>query len=145
VTDDRDLVHRVGSREQARHESVSRLVVGRDRLLVGAEHATAALRTQGDPLGGGLQIVTGDATGVAASRQQRAFVEEVCQVCPGKARSLPGDNGKVDVRGKWFSVRVDLQDREATGEIGKVDDDLAVKAARPQEGRIENVGSVGSG
>ena len=40
---------------------------------------------------------------------------------------------------------VDLEDAEASIDVGAVDDDAAIEAAGPQERRVENIGTVGGG
>jgi hypothetical protein len=44
-----------------------------------------------------------------------------------------------------LALGVDLEDRLAADQVGAVDDDLAVEAARAQQRRVEDVGAVGRG
>ena len=61
---------------------------------------------------------------------------------PGVAR---GDRREVDGRRERQVLRVDPEDGLATDPIREADRHLAVEAARPQEGRIEDVGAVRGG
>ena len=40
---------------------------------------------------------------------------------------------------------MDLQDFLPSGDVGQIDEDLAVEAARSQQGRVQDVGPVGGG
>ena len=75
--------------------------------------------------------------------EQRGLVDEVRQVGAGEARRAAREHLEVDVVGERLAPRVDLQDAEAALEVGAVDDDLAVEAARAQQRRVEDVGAVG--
>ena len=57
----------------------------------------------------------------------------------------PGQRVDVDLLGQRLAARVDLEDLGAALAVGAVDDDLAVEAARAQQGGIEDVGPVGGG
>ena len=66
------------------------------------------------------------------------------------ARSAPVKPGvrratdeQVDVRRHRLAARVDLEDLVAAGQVGGVDPDLAVEAARAQQRGVEHVGTVG--
>ena len=61
---------------------------------------------------------------------------------PGRA---PGHELEVDVGADALVPAVDLQDRQALLEVGEGDHDLAVEAARPQQGGVQDVGPVGGG
>ena len=76
----------------------------------------------------------------AAGRQQGRLVERVGQIGPGKAGRGLGDLAQIDVRRPArLSRAVDLQDRLAAVEVGRVDDHLPVEAAGPQQGPVEDL------
>src|SRR5918999_818936 len=60
-------------------------------------------------------------------------------------RRAAGQHVEDDVRAEGLALGVHVEDRLAALEVGPVDDDLAVEAARPQQRRIEDVGPVGGG
>ena len=76
---------------------------------------------------------------------QGGLVDEVGQVGAGHPRRAAGDDRQVHVGTHPLVLAVHLQDRQALVEVGQRDDDLAVEAARPQQGRVEDVGPVGRG
>ena len=76
---------------------------------------------------------------------ERRLVDEVGQVGAAHARGAPGHDAEVDVGGHPLVLAVDLQDGQALLEVGQRHDDLAVEAAGPQQGRVEDVGPVGGG
>ena len=82
---------------------------------------------------------------VAAGGEQRGLVEHVGQVGTGEAGRAAGDAQQVDVLRDRLAARVDLEDLVAAVEVGGVDLDLAVEAARAQQRGVEHVGTVGRG
>ena len=85
----------------------------------------------------------GDQLLVAAGGEQRGLVEHVGQVGAGEAGRTAGDAQQVDVLGDRLAAGVDLEDLVAAVEVGGVDTDLAVEAARAQQRGVEHVGTVG--
>ena len=74
-----------------------------------------------------------------------ASLIRLARSAPVKPGGLPGERVEVDVLGERLAAGVDLEDVLAALAVGTVDDDLAVEAARPQQGGIEDVGPVGGG
>ena len=62
---------------------------------------------------------------------------------PVKPGVWPASDGQVDRLGDRLALGVDAQDLGAPVAVGAVDHDLAVEAARAQQGRVEDVGAVG--
>ena len=89
------------------------------------------------------RAVVGDQLLVLAGGEQRGLVEDVGQVGAGEAGRAAGDAQQVDVRRDRLAARVHLEDLVAAVEVGGVDADLAVEAARAQQRRVEHVGAVG--
>ncbi|CAM4039424.1 hypothetical protein NOMA109596_19235 [Nocardioides marinus] len=140
---DRDLVDRVVARERRGDEGVAALVVGGDELLVLAHQAGTPLRAGDDAVDGLVQRLVGDELAVGAGGEQRGLVEHVGQVGAGEAGGPARDADQVDVGGDRLAARVDLEDLLAAGQVGGVDLDLAVEAARAQQRGVEHVGTVG--
>ena len=83
---------------------------------------------------------------VAARGEQRRLVDEVGQVGAGEARRAARDDVGVDVLADIGTLRMwTLQDLLAAADVGQRDVDLAVEAARTQQRRVEDVGTVGGG
>ena len=80
---------------------------------------------------------------VVARGEQRGLVEHVGQVGTGEAGRAARDAEQVDVLRDRLAARVHLEDLVAAVEVGGVDLDLAVEAARAQQRRVEHVGTVG--
>ncbi len=77
--------------------------------------------------------------------QQRGLVDGVGQVGAGKAGRRLGDLAQIDAVGQGFAAAVDFQDRLPAILVGRVDHHLAVEAAGPQEGLVQDLGTVGGG
>ena len=145
AADDRDLVDRVGVLEVVADDRVAHLVVGGDQALLLAHDPGLLLRAGDhahDPL---FELDLGDLALAGARGEQRGLVDEVGEVGAGEAGRLAGERVDVDLLGQRLAARVDLEDLRAALAVGAVDDDLAVEAARAQQGGIEDVGPVGGG
>ena len=140
---DRDLVHRVGVRQRRSHQGVSALVVGGDLLLLLAHEPGALLRAGDHPVDRLVEGAVVDQLLVVAGRQQRGLVEDVRQVGTGESGGRLGDRVQVDVGSHRLALGVHLQDLVRGREVRGLDGDLAVEPARTQEGRVEDVGTVG--
>ncbi len=143
--DDADLVRRVGVRQHVADESVASLVIGDYLALFLADNAALALRSGDHAVDGFVELGHLDLLLAAASGEDRAFVDQVCEVGAREARSLLGQNLQTDIAVQRLALRVDLKNRLAAADVRLVEHDLAVEAAGPQEGRVEDVGPVGGG
>src|SRR4028118_396764 len=143
--DDADLVDRVGVGQQSTHDGVTGLVVGGDLLLLVGDEPGLALRTGYDPVYGLLHLDLVYLVLVVPRGEQRRLVDEVREVRAGEAGRAAGQRLYVDIRAEGLAPRVDAQDLLAPRKVGPVNDDLAVEAARAQEGRVEDVRAVGGG
>jgi hypothetical protein len=97
------------------------------------------------PVDGLGQMRLADLGGAFAGGQQRSLVEQVGEVRPGEPRGLAGQHLEVDVVFERLALGVDLEDLVAADQVGAVDHDLAIEASRPEQRRVEDVGSVGRG
>ncbi len=135
-------MHRVGVVQGRSHQGVAALVVGGDPPLLLVHQPAALLRAGHHPVDGLVQVVVVDQRGVAAGGQQRRLVQHVRQVGAGEARGPPGDREQVDVDGQRLALGMDLEDVVAALQVGALDRDLPVEAARAQQGRVEDVRPV---
>ena len=140
--DDRNLVHRIGARQQMADQGMTALVVSDGALRLVVHDAALALRTGNHALHGLAHLLHGDDLFVATCREQRGFVQQVGQVGAGKARRELGDLRKVDVLGNRLVARMHLQDALAAFHVRRVHHNLAVETARAQQRRIQNIRAV---
>ena len=76
-----------------------------------------------------------------AASSAASFIE-VREVGAREAGRASRDDVEVDAGREGLAARVHREDRLAPFEVGAVDDDLAVEAARPQQRGVEDVGAV---
>ena len=105
----------------------------------------ATLRAGHDAVDRLVEGAVVDQLRVAARGEQRGLVEHVGQVGTGEARRLAREHLEVDALGHRLALGVHLEDLLAALEVGRVDADLAVEAARAQQRGVEDVGAVGRG
>ncbi len=118
------------------------LVVRRPPLVLGVQHLLA-LGADQDAVGGPLEVDAVDLGLAVAGGAQGGLVGQVAQVGAGHADGLAGDQLQVDVVGQRLVARVDLEDGHAALPGRAVDGDVAVEAARAQQGGVQDVGGVG--
>ncbi len=144
VRHDGDLLDRVGPGRQECDERMTALVVRNDSPLLRVRQCRLT-GPEEDLVETLLEL--GRTHGLASPpcREQRCLVGEVRQIGARKACCLLRDIGQVHVGCQWDVPRVDAQDRLASGTVRVADGHLAVEPARPQQGRIQDVGSVRCG
>ena len=132
---DRDLVHRVGLRQEPRDDRVTRLVIrGVAPLGLGHDHR-APLGAHHDLVLGHLEVVHVDEPLVLAGGEERGFVDEIGEVGAGEARRAARDDFRLDVGRHRHLAHVDEQDLLAAADVRQRHDHLAVEAARAASAR----------
>src|SRR5688572_622307 len=140
-----NLVHRHGAViEHTLHDRVAGLVPG-NKALFGIVHHAAAFAAPQDLVARLIDVGHLDLLLVAASGQQRGFVEQIRQLSAGKARRAARDHGEVDIVGESNLAGVNAQDLLAADDVGKIDVNLAVKAARAQQRGVQYVRTIRRG
>ena len=134
---------RVGVGEVVADDRVAELVHGCDVPLGGGHDPAVALRAGDVAQDSVLELGLGDQGSPAACGEQRRFVDDVGEVGAGEAGRPRGQRVEVDLTGQWLALGVQLEDLPAPGAERRVDGDLAVEAAGPQERGVEDVGPVG--
>ena len=124
-------------------DGVTRLVVGDDFLFLGRDQAAAPFGPGNHALDCFLQFVGADRAAVAASSQDGGLVHQVLDIGPSETRGLLGDNIKVHVGRQRLTTHVHVKNGTAALDVGHIHRHTAVKAAGPQQRRVENVGPVG--
>ncbi len=140
---DRHLVDRVRVGKHHGDNGVPRFVVGDDFLLFGIHGAVFLLEPADDPVGGLLKIGHGDVLVIVAGREQRRFVHEVGEVGADEPGGHGGDAIEIDVRPQDDVLRVDLENGLPAADIRLVNRHVPVEASGPEQGRVQNLGTVG--
>ncbi|KAF5037560.1 hypothetical protein DSECCO2_563310 [anaerobic digester metagenome] len=135
----------VRARQELGNQGVPGLVVGRGLLLLVAQDHGAALLAHHDLVLGLFEVEHGDLVLAQLSGMQGSLVDQVLQVRAGKTGRAAGQDIEVDFGGQGGLARVHLEDALAALEVGVGDHNLTVEAARTQQGRVEDVGTVGGG
>jgi len=125
-------------------ESISSYLGGREgegvSWLAGRNGAVVAQQQQQQQ-----QRHAPDLSLAAADRVDGRLVHEVLERRSGEPRGAARDGLEVDPGRERLAAGVHLEDGGAAAEVGQVDDDAAVEAARAQQGAVEHVGAVGGG
>ena len=140
---DADLVHRVGMFAVGGDQGMAHFVIGHAAFAFLVQAAALALRAGHHLFDGLFQILLGNLPRPAPRGQQGGLVDGVGQVGSGKAGRPLGDLSQVDAIGQRFAVAMDFQDRLPPIHVRRVDHHLAVEAAGPQQGLIQDLGAVG--
>ena len=98
--DDRDLVDRIGVRQQHGDQRVAGLVDRGDPLLLVADDHRAALGAHQHLVLGELEVVHADDLLVVARGVERRLVDQVGQVGAARSPACPREHGDVDVVGR---------------------------------------------
>ena len=122
---------------------MARLVIGGHPLfIVGHDHRLALDAHQHLVLGV-LEIAHRDHPLGTAGGKQRRFVDEVGKIGAREPRRAARNGAGIDVGRQRHLLHVDGKDLLAALDVGATDDNLAIKPARAQQCRIENIGAVG--
>ena len=141
--DDRDLMNRIRLGQHARHNRVSRLVIGGVATLLFGHDDRAPLGTHDDLVLGFFKVGHVDCAAIAASGKQGCLVDQVGQIRTGKAGRATRKNGGVYVLCQRHLAHMHLENLLAATDVGQRHDHLTVKAPRTQERRIQHIGAVG--
>ena len=87
---------------------MARLVERRNALFLLGDDLAFLLRTDTDLYKGFLYIVLHEEAAVSLRREDRRLIEQVLQVCPGKARRRLRDLLQIDVLRQRLVLRVHL-------------------------------------
>ncbi len=125
-------------------DRVTDLVGGDDRALP-LVHRPAPRRADSHLQPAGVEVLGADDVAEAAGGHDRGLVEEIGQLGAREAIRLAGHLAEVDRHCDRLVAGVDLEDRLATLHIRQSDVDLAVEAAWPEDGGVEDVEPVRRG
>jgi len=94
---------------------------------------------------GALELVHADDALVGARGEQRRLVDEIREIRAGEARRAARDQPRLHIVGQRHTAHVNPEDLLTAAHIGQRHHDLTVKAARPQQRRIQHVRPVRGG
>lgn len=143
--EDGDLGDRVGVLAQGRDESVSGFVDGHGVAFLGKQGVGALPPPEQHAVTRGGQVVSVDDRAVGADGVDGGLVDQVGEVCAGKAGGGPGHDVPVHVGGQGLAACVDREDGGPFGLVGQRHRDMPVEAAGTQKRRVEGLGPVGRG
>ena len=119
------------------------LVVGSHLLLVFRHDHGPAFRAHHHLVFRVFEFLHRDETLVTPGSQQRGLVDEVSKIRTGKARRAASDSACIHIRRQRHFLHVNAKDFLAPVNIRDRHDNLTVKTARTQQGRVKHVGAVG--
>jgi len=120
-------------------------VIGHQTALALGDDPALAFRAEQDTLDGFLKIALGDALLVLAGGDNGPFVDQVLDVGADKAGRGFGQDVQVDIARQRLALDMHLEDFLTSAQIGAIQHDAAVEAARAHQGRVEDVRAVGGG
>ena len=141
--DDRNLMHGVRVLQDVSDKRVTALVIGNRGALNLGHHTALALRASNDALHGLFNLVHTDLILMTASGEQGGFVKKVRQVCTGKANGQLRELIKAHVGCQRLILGMNTQDMLTALDVRAVNRNLAIKTARTQQSRVQDIGAVG--
>ena len=145
AADDGNLADIVGKIQQGHHDGVTGFVVGHVAALLLRDDPALAGGAGHDPFDGFHQVLHGDGVLILAGGQDGGLVHQVFQIRPRQARGLGGNGLQVRVLRERLAARVDIENGVPFVPLGQVDHHLAVETAGSEQGRVQDVGSIGGG
>ena len=142
---DGHAMHWIGAGNQASHQRVTSLVIGRNTLLFFGDYHRLALWTHQDFVLGLLKVAHLYQVFAFASRQQGRFVYQRLQICTGKAWRTTSYNSQLHIATERYPTRMHSQDAFATFDVGTRHHDATVKATWPQQRGVQDIRSIGGG
>jgi hypothetical protein len=143
--DDANFVDWVGVFAVRSDERMADFMISNAALFYFAQAAAPAFRASDDFFYGFFEVGLGNFPAMSAGGEEGGLIDGIGKVCAGEAGGGLGDTTEVHFTGQWFVPDVDFEDGFAAIDVRGVDDNLAIEAAGPEQGPIEDVGPVGRG
>ena len=137
-----NLMDGILTRQEEGCHRVARLMVGGQFFLLAAHLMGLLLRADDDLNRRFLDLCHRDRLLIPACGKQCCFIQKILEVCARKSYGGARNDIQIDIRGQWFSLGMDLQDRLAALEIRIANRDLTVKPAGAQQRRVEDIRAV---
>ena len=142
---DSNLMYRISVIQEHTNDGMTTLVVSSKTFFLIADDAALALRSHDNTLSSFFHFRHIDNLFILTRGEKRSLIYQVGQICTGKARSTLGNNIKVNIIAYRLTLNVYLQNVGTTLDIRTVNHNLAVKAARTQQCRVQNIRTVCGG
>src|SRR5579875_1349090 len=120
-------------------------MIGGDSLLALADQATLASWPGYHAINRLFQIAHANPAFIAASSQNRRFVQDVREVGTGETRRLLGQRFQSDTWLQRLALCMHLENGDAPANIRPVKHHLAIEATWTQKRGIEHIGAIGRG
>mmetsp|Transcript_73448 Transcript_73448/g.146097 ORF Transcript_73448/g.146097 Transcript_73448/m.146097 type:complete len:217 (-) Transcript_73448:762-1412(-) len=112
-------------------------------LAVGEGRAGLFHHADGQAVDGIVDLVVGDLSLAVTRRDDGRLVHQVGKARARKSRRALGDNFQLHGVGDRLAAAVHLEDCLAAVVVGQIDGHTAIETARPEQGIIQDVGTVG--
>ena len=120
-------------------------VVGRDALFLIGKDQAAAFAAHEHLVLGVFEVVHVHLGGIELGGLQGGFVDQVLQIGAGEARRTASQGIQIHIGIQRRTLGVDLEDTAAAAQVRRGHHHLTVETAGTQQGRVQNVGTVGGG
>src|SRR5258706_10308859 len=138
----RYLRHGVGMHRKQACERMPTFMIG-NYVQVFVTQYEWTLSAQDDFIQRLVETALGNAIQVAASCQQRCFIDQICQVRSHHTRCSTCDPDQVYIRSQRHIARMDFENSQSSIPAWSIYGDTAVKTARAQQGYVESIRTVG--
>src|ERR1700674_3211626 len=140
--DDGDLLQRVGTANEIRHQSVTAFMYRHPPLVLVAQRKPTA-GAQDDLVVCRLEVALGDPIPTVARCGERRFVDHVGKIRAREARRPAGETIEINFRRHGPPPGVKLEDGKPAIAVRQSNLDPAIEPARTQQSRVENIRPVG--
>ncbi len=118
-------------------------MVCNDFLFLRIHQLALPFRSSNNTLNRFFELIAGDDLLVTSCRKDGCFINQVLQVCANKARSRSGNFSKVNGRIDRLAFGVYFENGFTPVLIRLIQHHTPVKTARAEQGRVQDIGSVG--
>ncbi|CAB3972730.1 hypothetical protein BLA3211_07135 [Burkholderia aenigmatica] len=139
------LLHGIAVCAALCHERMPGFVMRDDTLLLLVHHAAPVLDARHRAVDHPGEIGHAYCRLAEFGRVQRGIVDHVCEIRTDETGLARRQFGKIDLLRKLHTFRMHGEDLFSSGQVRPVDRDVTVKAARPQQRQVEDLGPVGRG
>ena len=139
--DDRDLLKLHRGAHQMGHERMAGFVIREDPALL-LRQDLLLLEPGNHALERCVEVSLAEIRVAAAAGEDRGLVADVGELRACEAARLARDLAEIDARGERLAARVHREDRDASLEIGRRNEHLAIEAPRAQQRLVEILDAV---
>ena len=141
---DGDFMHRICILQKGGHNGMARFMVSREFSFFIAHPVALSFRTVGNFFRCLFQICHGNGFSVIPGCQKGCFIQHIGQVGAGKSRYFLGNGRQVHIRFQRFVSCMDTENGDTASEVRTAYYYAAVKTTGAQEGRVQDIRTVGS-